>query len=670
VAASLLPAAGIAQSQNSGGNFGYGGNTGGNSNYGNYGNSGNAGNYGNNNQGGYTNYGNGNYPIVGPQGPTGPNGQPIQQGNGSNQRQGMGSATMLQQPNLPPNVFGQQNLPQGQFPPVFPVYVPTEFEIYVQSLLLPDAMPIHRLGAELMTPSVAPSLTGLPEPSPVVPDDYLVVPGDTLHVSAWGSVDADLLLVVDRGGRIVIPHVGAVTVAGVRAADLAATIKKQAARTYRNFDVSASVALLRSIQVYVTGFVAHPGVYSVSNLSTLSTALVQAGGPSAAGSYRAIQVIRRGQAPIEYDLYDLAIRGNRNSDVILQPDDVIHVGPIGAEVAVLGSVNQPAVVELKGSETITDVLALVGGYSSVADRGNVTVEHLGDRTSTGVAHIEMPAGGSQPVQRGDILRVFSAVAASSPIANHNRLVVVEGEVDHPGQYLLPPGSSLQDALQAAGGLTPKAYVFGTELTRERVRKEQEANQDRALRDLDADLTRNAATRRTATAQDAAALSAKDSAIQRLVANLRMVRPTGRVVLQMAPDAKELPPLALENGDRVNIPAVPTSISVFGSVFSSSSFVFSPGRTLSEYISLAGGPKRGADADSTFVIRSNGSVVSDLQGKSWFKSGSLMQTAALPGDTIFVPEEMDKTTLTEDLKDWSQIIYQLGLGVAAAYAVTK
>ena len=39
-------------------------------------------------------------------------------------------------------------------------------------------------------------------------------------------------------------------------------------------------------------------------------------------------------------------------------------------------------------------------------------------------------------------------------------------------------------------------------------------------------------------------------------------------------------------------------------------------------------------------------------------------AALPGDTIFVPEEMDKTTFVQRLKDWTQILSQFGLGLAA------
>ena len=88
------------------------------------------------------------------------------------------------------------------------------------------------------------------------------------------------------------------------------------------------------------------------------------------------------------------------------------------------------------------------------------------------------------------------------------------------------------------------------------------------------------------------------------------------------------------------------------------------RQLGDYLRLAGGPTRGADGGSTFVIRANGSVISARQGSSWFGGSSLAGLQARPGDTIFVPEETDKSSFIQNVKDWTQILYQFGLGVAA------
>ena len=86
--------------------------------------------------------------------------------------------------------------------------------------------------------------------------------------------------------------------------------------------------------------------------------------------------------------------------------------------------------------------------------------------------------------------------------------------------------------------------------------------------------------------------------------------------------------------------------------------------------LAGGPTRGADASGAFVIRANGTVVSARQsGSGWLGFGSnLAGLQALPGDTVFVPEQMNKSTFIQDAKDWTQILANFGLGIAALQTI--
>ena len=109
--------------------------------------------------------------------------------------------------------------------------------------------------------------------------------------------------------------------------------------------------------------------------------------------------------------------------------------------------------------------------------------------------------------------------------------------------------------------------------------------------------------------------------------------------------------------------------MFGSVFNGGSYLYSSSRSVDDYLNLAGGPTRGADQGSVFVIRANGSVVSSPQGRGWFASRRDLSTVrAEPGDTVFVPEEINKTTFVQDAKDWTQILYQLALGLAGLNAV--
>jgi protein involved in polysaccharide export with SLBB domain len=538
----------------------------------------------------------------------------------------------------------------------------SEFERHVQRIV-GDDVEIRRFGAELMTPTYR---AGMQEGASQIPQDYLITVGDEIVVTIWGSVEADLRLVVDRSGRINIPRVGPVLVAGVRYADLNATIDQRIGQVFRNYRVSASLGKLRGIRVYVTGFTKRPGALTVSSLSTVVNALMQAGGPSAAGSFRNIELRRGGKLVGKFDLYDLLIRGDGSGDRVLQADDVVHIGPIGQQVALIGSVNRQAIFELKPGEAVNDLLLMGGGLSAVADSSRLGVESLDTRNDVRITEVKLPEQGNLKLNGGDVVRAFNALDSVLPQYRQNKRVRVEGEVQRPGEYILPPNSTLTDVVKAAGGLTSGAFVFGTEFTRESVRITQQTQYERALRDLETEFARVQVTQKALTADEASAQAARSQNSNRLIDRLRAVRPTGRIVLQLPPTANALPDLSVEDGDHLIVPSRPTTVGVFGSVFNGGSFVFNSGASIDDMLRLAGGPTRGADTGSTFVIRANGSVVSAKQQSSgWLTLGSGFSTlSALPGDTIFVPEDLNKSSFSQDAKEWTQILYQFGLGAAA------
>jgi protein involved in polysaccharide export with SLBB domain len=600
-------------------------------------------------------------------------------GSGTSGGSGTGTGTgttQLRQPQRDPRTYDQ---PESRGPAYRQQrYEPGEFERYVQEqagnaqsqLKAQDELgqtmgpvrPIRRFGANLVADDAQAAATQ--DPLPVVPGDYIVRPGDEVNLVIWGSVNADLQLRVDRAGRISVPRAGAIAVAGLRSADLADAISKRVGQTFRNFQLTATLGQVRAIRVFVGGYVQHPGSITVNGLSSVLHAVMRAGGPSSAGSFRDIHLRRGGKEVGVYDLYDLLLKGNHDTDQLVQPDDVLFVGPVGTQVAILGSVNQPAIYELKPGETLDDVLRMAGGFTAVADRSRVTIERLSDRATGKVTQLDLPGHQHDVLATGDLIRAFSAVAAALPQIRQNEHVRVEGEVQHPGDYILPPGSRVADALRAAGGMTDAAYPFGTEFTRESVRKVQEVNYERALRDFETDMAKSQANQRATSAEEINAQAASAQANARLLERLRQVRPTGRVVLQLPPDATSLPNLPLEDGDTLTIPQRSTSVGIFGSVFNTGSFVYEPGHTAQQYLALAGGPTRSADKGSIFMIRANGSVVSAQQGSSFWHSGNDLVAALVePGDTIFVPEELNKATFVQDAKDWTQILYQFGLGLA-------
>ena len=566
--------------------------------------------------------------------------------------------------------YSPQTQPRHSVEPP-PPYQPDDFERYVRRLAGLDEsravvapggqLDIRRFGAEVIA---APQALASVDHGALVPADYIVGSGDELQITLWGSVDADVRATVDRSGRISLPRVGSIMVAGTRYADLPDVVGRRVGQVFKNFQLSVGLGQLRSVRVYVTGFAKRPGAHQVSSLSTIVNVLMRSGGPSSAGSYRKIELRRGGQTVASFDLYDLLLKGDKSADRIVQAEDVIYIGAVGPQVGLIGSVNKPAVFELKAGDTAQDVLAMAGGFTAVADRSRLTIESLADRDGQRIAQLRWPDEGKRSLESGDVLRAFSQVDARLSTQLQNKRIRVEGEVVRPGEYVLPPESTLADALRAAGGLTPLAYLFGTEFARESVRNTQQENYERALRDLEVEFAKAAYTRKALTADEAAAQAAAGSGSSVLIQRLREVKPTGRVVLQLDPAAPQLPAMALEDGDRLYVPARPNTVGVFGSVFNGGSYLFTQGKNIDDFLKLAGGPTRGADAESVFVLRANGSVISARQDGRWFGGGSLASLGAQPGDTIFVPEEVGKTTFVQNAKEWTQILAQFGLGAAA------
>ena len=269
------------------------------------------------------------------------------------------------------------------------------------------------------------------------------------------------------------------------------------------------------------------------------------------------------------------------------------------------------------------------------------------------------------LEPGDIVTVFSKTDINVPQLKQTRLVRLEGEFMHSGVYQAQPGETLRQMVARAGGLTAAAYLFGAEFTRESTRKAQESQYQETLNRLEreAESVGTSQARSVLSAEEAQALPAQAAARRALIARLRELRPTGRIVLEIptSGSAADFPDVPLEDGDRLFVPSPPSMVSVFGAVFTESSFLYRPEKRVTDYLTQAGGTTKRADTSQLFVLRADGSVSGS--SRTWLGT-QLASSTIMPGDTIVVPEDFERTTWTKDLKDWTQILYQFGLGVAA------
>ena len=689
--------------------------------------------------------------------------------------------------------------------------LPNQFQRFVEQNT-GRRLPIH--GANLFEGRRFTSVANVP-----VPSAYVVGPGDDIDLKVWGSVDMALRLTVDRNGQITIPKIGPVTVAGTRADQLDRALSKHVSRVFRNFELTATLGGLRSIQVYVVGQAKRPGLYTVSGLSTLLSLVFESGGPSATGSMRSIELMRQSRLVTSLDLYEFMQNGTTATDAALQPGDVIVFRSAGPRVALLGALDKPAIYELKtASEPLSALLKYSGGLhvltsphkaqiervESVGSKATRAVEsrilnELGLQTSLrdgdmvtlfpispafanavtlrgNVAEplrypykkglrvsdlIPEPAALIQPdyyrrknmmvqydraasveqmdassavngnlgreevvgqvknlleeinwdyavvartnvndvktelipfnlakavrekdpandiqLQPGDVVTIFNVKDMPVPVSKRSHFVSIGGEVNVPGIYEIQPNETLGSLLNRAGGLTPNAYAFGTNFTRESTRLVQQENLNEALKQFEAQLqaaSQSLIQNASPNAADAASMQAQIAAQRQTLERMRAIKASGRIALEMNPESPKYPDLMLEDGDSITIPLRPSFVGVFGSVLAKTSFIHRPGDTVGDYINRAG-PTRDADLDAALLIRADGTVLANEAHRSFagFGSQNFMRTTLMPGDSVFVPEVLDKrnayTRFLEGAKDWTALLYQFGMGVAGFKAL--
>jgi polysaccharide biosynthesis/export protein len=283
----------------------------------------------------------------------------------------------------------------------------------------------------------------------------------------------------------------------------------------------------------------------------------------------------------------------------------------------------------------------------------------------GKAILQGDAQHNLELQPGDVITIFSKDDIQVPVAKQTRFVKLEGELGNPGVYQVLPGETLRQLVARVGGFSPNAYVFGSTFTRESTRILQQKRLTEFVDRLEQEVSRSM-SQTVLSKEEADSRQAASQGQMALIARLRKVQATGRIVLEIPSERdagiSQLPDLALEDGDTFVVPSRPSTVAVVGTVYNENAFIYRDDKKVGDYLAQAGGPTKDADANSVYVIRADGTVISKRQSGGWltnsFEGGRLM-----PGDTVVVPENLEKFRFTKELRDWSQVFYQFALGVA-------
>jgi len=180
--------------------------------------------------------------------------------------------------------------------------------------------------------SATPKETLAPQESSLnrgVPDDYVIGSGDTLQISVWKEPEASVPVAVVRpDGKITVPLVNEVEVAGLTPTQAKQRITEGLAKFITGANVSVVVATINSKKVYVVGAARKEGPLPYTYGMTVLQALSEAGGLNDFAKRKKIYILRTENGR-EYRLdfnYDDVVKGeSMEQNILLLPGDTVVI---------------------------------------------------------------------------------------------------------------------------------------------------------------------------------------------------------------------------------------------------------------------------------------------------------------------------------------------------------
>lgn len=389
--------------------------------------------------------------------------------------------------------------------------------------------------------------------------------------------------------------------------------------------------------IAVLGAVWTPGNQGFTSGMKLSDALRLAGGVKPQVKSAQISRLQSDQTRMELRATFRDTLGTLVQDLALQEDDSITV--FGTDdfrpdryVAITGAVRKPGRYPYHEKMTLRDLLHYAGGMDDGAFLERAEIARVPENRTTGTLArtINVPLDSTYLLERGldgkyvgprglpvrssgapeTVLEPYDNVLIlQQPDWQLDRAVVIRGEVQFPGEYVLRNKSErVAEVIRRAGGLTAVAYPAGAVFVR---------GQGRIGR-IGFDLER---VMRDSTYRD-------------------------NIIMQY--------------GDTLYIPPQRMVVDVRGAVHSPIAVAYSPGKNIGYYINAAGGLTYNADRDRAYVQQPNG-VVEPYRDRFFLIPDG--RPEPLPGAVVVVPAKDPN-----DKKDWTAIAGSVAQVLASIVAI--
>lgn len=350
------------------------------------------------------------------------------------------------------------------------------------------------------------------------------------------------------------------------------------------------------------------------------------------------------------------------------------------KVWVNGEVQNPGEYRLFENMTVRDLLLAAGNlkitaYHKFAELSRI--KQTGETVSSYPITVNLEEAMKGSEKDNIVLLPFDELSVRKIpnwVEEMDRHITLSGEVMYPGIYPIYRGEKLSSVIERAGGFTPSAYLQGAKFTRESVRETQQKRMDEVIARTEQEILKKQGelSALAVSKEELEATKASLAGLQKGLDKLKSAKAEGRMVLQISPlpeFAKSEYNVEVMGGDTLQIPKTPSEVTVLGQVYNPTSLVYMQGKSASYYLSKSGGATRDAEEDDMYIVKADGTVVSRHQTslgfnwnddtKSWY-FGTFLSTQMQPGDTLVVPQKLERVAWLRDIKDITSILGNIAL----------
>ena len=168
-----------------------------------------------------------------------------------------------------------------------------------------------------------------PRPTdPVVPPGYVIGTDDLLSIVYWKDKEMSADAKVRPDGRIALPLINEVQVAGLTPEQLQKRLTEESKKYMEDASITVVVREINSRKVFITGEVNKTGPYPLTSATTVIQLISMAGGLRDYANAKNIMIMRNEggrQVALKFNYKDVASGKNLTQNVELKPGDTVVV---------------------------------------------------------------------------------------------------------------------------------------------------------------------------------------------------------------------------------------------------------------------------------------------------------------------------------------------------------